>query len=400
MDPKERRSSTRQPIKLAARIETGDGSSLPCRIADFCPEGLFIRYSTDTSDKLDKAFVGGMPEEVVVRFRGADGKRSHELHARPVRRIDGAMGVQLTRSNPQALDAMLQWCGGQVQQQPSNLKAPSEQVQFVLRQSSRAIVRFIEPLMVACCTRTAEALTEAARQATSNQLANEYMDGSGLVKSRQRVIWRTMASHLEAPLKPEQKGTSPTSLSVVDKNEFEDWLAVRVMVTRADTRFRGELLPLKLRLDELGIANRTGHHNPLGPALVCDAFHQALAPLRVSREVEKICLKVFEDTVIGELEPLYQELNEILVRQSVLPDLDLSRYLSDQGRNPEKSTPSARRPQSEPVNAEPEPPLAPAEGADAPATTGTKHRSGHDFRNYARAAQTAFATVRNLLGTL
>ena len=75
------------------------------------------------------------------------------------------------------------------------------------------------------------------------------------------------------------------------------------MVTRADTRFRGELLPLKLRLDELGIANRTGHHNPLGPALVCEAFHQALAPLSVSREVEKVCLKVFENTVISELEP-------------------------------------------------------------------------------------------------
>ena len=394
MDPKERRSSTRQPIKLAARIETDDGLSLPCRIADFCAEGLFIRYSSDTSVKLDRAFVGGMPEELVVRFRSADGKRSHELYAKPVRRIDGAMGVQLTRPNPQALDAMLQWCGGQVSQRPSSLKAPSEQVQFVLRQSSRAIIRFVEPLMAKCCARTVEALRESALRAGSNQLANEYMDGSGLIKSRQKVIWRTMASYLEAPLKSEQKGVAPSSLSVVDKNEFEDWLAVRVMVTRADTRFRGELLPLKLRLDELAIANRTGHHNPLGPALVCEAFHQALAPLRVSREVEKVCLKVFEDTVINELEPLYQELNSILVRQGVLPDLDLSRYLSDQVRSAEKPAPPAKATEAPPVEPEPSSPAPQASPARA------NQRAGTDFRGYARAAQTAFSTVRNLLGTL
>lgn len=91
---------------------------------------------------------------------------------------------------------------------------------------------------------------------------------------------------------------------MVDKGEFEDWLTIRVMVTKADTQYRGDLLQLKLRLDKLGIANATGHHNPLGPSLVCEAFHNGLNQLKASREVEKVCLRVFEQTVLQQLGPL------------------------------------------------------------------------------------------------
>lgn len=119
-------------------------------------------------------------------------------------------------------------------------------------------------------------------------------------------------------------------MSVVDKGEFEDWLTIRVMVTKADTQYRGELLQLKLRLDKLGIANSTGHHNPLGPSLICESFHVGLSQLKADREVEKVCLRVFEKSVLMHLGPLYRELNSILIRHGVLPDLDLSKYLSEQ----------------------------------------------------------------------
>ena len=55
MDPRERRSSPRKPIKLAAQIDLGKGEAWPCQIADFCAEGLFVRYSAETSRKLDRA---------------------------------------------------------------------------------------------------------------------------------------------------------------------------------------------------------------------------------------------------------------------------------------------------------------------------------------------------------
>ncbi|MDX1599635.1 MAG: DUF1631 family protein, partial [Marinobacter sp.] len=402
MDPRERRTSPRQPIKLAAQLDLGAGEVWPCQIADFCAEGLFIRYSGETSRKLERAIVSGAPEEITVRFRSADGNRRHELHVSIVRRIEGAMGVHFVRANPEAVSAMLKQCGGSRHQERSALRAPSDRVQFVLHQSARAVVQFIEPLMATCLAQMIVALKQAAQKAGSDQMANEFMDASGQLQARQRVIWHQMAQSLESPLKPARKGFPGSELSVVDKGEFEDWLTIRVMVTKADTQYRGELLQLKLRLDSLGIANSTGHHNPLGPSLVCESFHAGLSHLKASRDVEKVCLKVFEQSVLQQLSPLYQELNNILIRHGVMPDLDLTKYLSE--RSTVSDAPAREVPAT--ATSEPGPQKAPATSS-APASgqlPGVVASPGKtapaEFRTYANAAQTAFATVRNLIGTL
>src|SRR5690554_2638139 len=408
MDPKDRRSSSRRPIKLAAQIDFGSGESWPCQIADFCAEGLFIRYSGGTSRKLDRALAENNPSELIVRFRSPDGVHRFELHVSIARRIDGAMGVSFTRPNPKAVDAMLRQCGGSRNQDRSSLRAPSERVQFVLHQSAKAVVQFIEPLVETCLKETIEKLKQAAQKASNDQQANEYMDASGQVSARQRIIWHQMARNLESPLKPAPKGFPGSELSVVDKGEFEDWLTIRVMVTKADTQYRKDLLQLKLRLDKLGIANATGHHNPLGPSLVCESFHAGLNHLKATREVEKICLKVFEQTVLHHLGPLYKELNNILIRHGVLPELDLSKYLSEQTASSAADNPAAEQSQPEPApvkstrnTVQQNDRGQPGAESSAPRDAGAgKARLGSEFRGYAQAAQTAFATVRNLLGTL
>ncbi|MEP1215227.1 MAG: DUF1631 family protein [Marinobacter sp.] len=401
MDPKDRRSSPRQPIKLAAQLDVGSGENLPCQIADFCAEGLFVRYSGETSRKLDQVLSRGAPE-LVVRFRSPDGRKRHELYVNVMRRIEGAMGVGFTRSNPEAVNAMLEQCGANRHQDRASLRAPSDKVQFVLHQSAKAVVQYIEPLMDACFVQMVSGLREAAQRAGNDQQANEFMDASGQLQARQRVIWHQMARSLESPLKPAPRGAPGAELSVVDKGEFEDWLTIRVMVTKADTQYRGDLLQLKLRLDKLGIANSTGHHNPLGPALICEAFHSGLTLLKADREVEKACLKVFEKSVLMHLGPLYRELNNILVRHGVLPDLDLSKYLSEHSpaeaeanRTKASAAPRAEEPAKE--AAAPVSEVAPPEDK---MPRFPSRRSSSDFRGYAAAAQTAFATVKNLLGTL
>jgi hypothetical protein len=174
------------------------------------------------------------------------------------------------------------------------------------------------------------------------------------------------------------------------------------MVTKADTQYRGDLLQLKLRLDKLGIANATGHHNPLGPSLVCEAFHHGLNQLKASREVEKVCLRVFEQTVLQQLGPLYKELNDILIRHGVLPDLDLSKYLSEQaGAKPEEKTePAQPEPVAEETAAAEPTPKAEQESARSAQPRRKPGMLGGEFRGYAQAAQTAFATVRNLLNPM
>lgn len=409
MDPKERRSSPRRPIKLAAQVDLGESGVWPCQIADFCAEGLFVRYSGDTSEKV-RGFLQAHPgADLGIHFRTEDGRDRHELKARPVRLIDGAMGVEFSRSSPQAVDAMLNLCGadGEIQER-SALKPPSERVQFVLRQCARAVSQHIEPLMSDCFAGMVENLRQGALKAPNDQQANEYMDAAAQLESRQRSIWLLMSRSLESPLKPTRDNQNAANLSLVDKGEFEDWLAIKVMVTKADTQYRAELLQLRMRLDRLGVTNATGHQNPLGPALVCEAFHTGLESLRASRAVEKICLRTFETLVLQNIGPLYEELNQILVRHGILPDLDLSRYLSERKPRSDVAKPASVAPESKPVTSQPaEPPRAPppviednnptTAGPFVPRPTDTR---GQGFMEQVSVARSAFATVRNLIGTL
>ena len=162
MDPKERRSSPRRPIKLAAQVDLGKSGVWPCQIADFCAEGLFVRYSGDTSEKIRGYLQEHPGQDLGIHFRTEDGRQRHELRARPVRLIDGAMGVEFTGASPQAVDAMLNQCGADsTAQERSALKPPSERVQFILHQCARAVSQHIEPLMGDCFAGMIETLRQA-----------------------------------------------------------------------------------------------------------------------------------------------------------------------------------------------------------------------------------------------
>ncbi len=404
MDPKERRASPRQPIKLAAQIVLEPEQPWPCQIADFCAEGLFIRYSGETARKVEKSLARSGSNELIVRFRSVDGKKRHELTVRVARHIEGAMGVLFTRANPDALDAMLQQCGASRNQERSALKPPSEKVQFVLHQCAKTLIQHIEPLMESCFISMTEALKKAAQGASNDQQANDYMDTAGQIGVRQRTVWHRMLQALESPLKPERKGVPGAELSLVDKNEFEDWLTIKVMVTKADTLYRGDLLQLKMRLDKLSVSNATGHQNPLGPSLICEAFRLGVQQLKATRSSVKVCLRAFETSVLQELEPLYTDLNQVLIRQGVLPDLDLSKYLSERAPRPEPATPPPVQPPEDAIlarNTE-----APAQPGEAPrqllenTSKAAASASSKGFRSSSQAAQSAFATVRNLVSTL
>lgn len=401
MESKERRASPRHPICLEAELVTGAEQPWPCEIADFCAEGLFIRFDAGLTAPL-RAQLGAQPDrELAVRFQSQASGDAYELAVEVTRLIDGAAGVHFTRSNPGAVETMLALSQPESTLDRSYVQPASDQVQFILHQCSRAVIEHIEPLMGECFRTMVDNLREAGLNASSDQAANEFMDASGQMEARQSAVWLQMKRALESPLKPEREEVPAGSeLSLVDKGEFEDWLMLRVMVTRADTMHRAELLPLRMRLDQVGVTNGTGHQNPLGPALVCDAFHAGLQNLTIGREVEKVCLRALEKTVLKELGPLYEALNNILIRQDVLPDLDLSRYISrdnDQER-PQKRDAQVQAPAPEQTPSAPEEPARPLDLTPAPASGERPYSAS--FSNHTALAQNAFATVRNLLSTL
>src|SRR5690606_28203373 len=185
-------------------------------------------------------------------------------------------------------------------------------------------------------------LSLAAATVQNDSLRKAYLGALAVFETHQeKLVWRFRHRLAE----PMNQGMADTGLLMLDaKQNFEGWLAVKVMVTKAETQYRGELLTLKMRLDRAGIASPATHLNPLGPNLIGTAFQEALHLLGLGAGVVITCFRLFVRQVMRRLGPLYGEHNQVLIRRGVLPDLDLSRYLTRQPE-PERKAQSLTPPE-------------------------------------------------------
>ena len=111
-------------------------------------------------------------------------------------------------------------------------------------------------------------------------------------------------------------------LEMLDETALEESLAVTNMVSKIRSACHDELFNLDRRMAViLGQKEITENDNPLGPQIVCQAFHDACGIVQTSVEVKLIILKLFDIHVIGETHELYEGINDLLVEKGVLPTI-------------------------------------------------------------------------------
>lgn len=345
---KERRASERRPIHLACEMLFGAGDPLKARVEDFCAEGIYVRFDENlTHELLDRSLeVGSLLQ---VRFATASPPRLHELSIE-VRRIvpGGVGGLFVGQYNAPGIGALLEQATARAASVHETPATPT--ASLILKQCERIVLNSLTPLVENYTHSLPDQFDEAIAQAASDNQKTLLVD-SLIVLRRQLPIFRSLfLRHVSDALlsraadggvgrSPDGEGLDTQDLSLVAKEEFEEWLALKVMITKAETLYRNHLLQLKMRLDTVGLQVGRGYANPLGPPLICNALREALGHLRLPVIAERLCLKAFETRVMQALEPMYEELNQALIRAGILPNLNLNKYFAKPDKT--ESRPSA-----------------------------------------------------------
>lgn len=112
-------------------------------------------------------------------------------------------------------------------------------------------------------------------------------------------------------------------MSLVDEDGLEESLAVKNMVSKIEVECKQELHHLNRRVGVLlNDPEMTRAKNPIGPEVICTAFLEACGHFESGIKVKLIVLKLFDRHVIGEeIQPLYREINRLLIEKGVLPEL-------------------------------------------------------------------------------
>ncbi len=200
------------------------------------------------------------------------------------------------------------------------------------------------------------ALAESASNADHQQRYFEAMRECRRHRSQSMVAFIATIDKLVESPSPDV-GKQRASLSLIEHETLEIDLAVTAMAVRACQRMGDAMNALNQRLAlVLDIPIADDANNPLGPYALSKAFAQVMNALDLSLEVRLIALRLFDQYVLGMLEPIYADINNRLIDAGVLPELELAAPIK---------TEQTHTPATEPDATEPEPTKTQAERSDA-----------------------------------
>ncbi|MCB1859821.1 MAG: DUF1631 domain-containing protein [Gammaproteobacteria bacterium] len=238
-----------------------------------------------------------------------------------------------------------------------------------------------------------DSLYELADKAESNLRQSAFFDAMREIrKDRERISVgfreRVLAGY-DGFWKPGQAtagwgnvGPSKDSddeFSLVEEDALEEGLAINGTIARGENRYYRQLFELNQRFAFLlGRSGMDVKDNPFAPAALVSAFYEQICCLALEVQVKIVIYKQFQREVIDSLEPFYNELNLLLVREGVLVKLSqqVKRSPHREGAKPVESAHWGRR-EGEPRYAQDEDPELQAEFFGTLRQLLSQRRRGH-----------------------
>ncbi|MCV6605510.1 MAG: DUF1631 domain-containing protein [Porticoccaceae bacterium] len=137
------------------------------------------------------------------------------------------------------------------------------------------------------------------------------------------------------------------SLSLLSPELLEEQALITSLRQRADSRYRELLWPLSKQMAQISGASAYPDCNPLAPVRLCLALRHGLDKAGVDLPVKKIIYRLFDEGVLAQLEPFYQQLADGLQVVGISPDthFEVVKALSHPEPQPYRETQPYQQPQ-------------------------------------------------------
>lgn len=377
------RAHRRLSVDFDASITAPGLREHPCKVRDFCLGGALL--SLDDPLRPPPAAFGmlerGAPIEIRVITRSPGLRDTYTLQATVARRDRQTLGVAFANPDPTALMALQSLANISNTQQRMGSRTDLRKARYdeatvhkAMAALKERVHRHIADIVQVLISDVQKPVSDLLQHAATNEDQNHLREAYA---SLRRYAGEIQSTFLKNALKPLEdfSGWQPggilpgngssSKLSLIDKNAFEDWLAVKVMVSRAEADCKQALFELQIRFNEMFGSQMSVQNNPVGPAVFYHALGEPIQKLKLPKPVEQALLRQLESTMLDRLAHLYPALNETLSQQGILPDLEIGKYAKGQQAG-------APRPQGPRAEAPPPPAPGPAAVAAAVPSPVTK----------------------------
>lgn len=222
----------------------------------------------------------------------------------------------------------------------------SVEAKRVLRECRDKVAEYLVGAVAATMDKVDDTLFERADKATSDSEQTIYFDAMREVRRRRtEVEQRSRQLFMERFAKVVSgKGSTQSSgadynnlsLSLIEHEDLEESLAASSMASKARSICHRELFELEKRL-QLVLRRKefANEDNPIGPELICETFREACDVIEADVKAKLIVLKLFDKLTIPGMQALYQAVNQFLIKNNILPTIDLQVKRSAYQRPPQ-----------------------------------------------------------------
>jgi hypothetical protein len=112
------------------------------------------------------------------------------------------------------------------------------------------------------------------------------------------------------------------NLQLLDDKDLEEDLALDGVVAKGMRQYSKEVFALNQRFAAMrAIDEVSEEQNPLAPMAICQAFPKSISGLEVDLRIKLVIYKLFEKEILQYLGAMYDEINDLLKKAGVLPEL-------------------------------------------------------------------------------
>ncbi|MFO7541504.1 MAG: DUF1631 family protein [Thiobacillus sp.] len=322
---KEQRLQRRFEVLQTASLKTAAGQALACEIHDFCLGGMFLKF---VSPQDDAAAISGMAngDDVEISFTPPPSvsHQSFNIKARLARHSKEGMGVAFIGTPLEATRTLNKVAASMRTQRMVNKryqgmdgKALQEICRTMLAQTLQESISEFFGLIEG-------KLSAAAALSTSFAERNETIAALDQIRlheahAQQGVLKRVLETFEHFSKQKKRQAPEPVpgkaGLSLVQTEEFEDWLNLTAEITKLEDRFSTELQALEPRLEKLYGHPIDRGTNPFAPSVIEHAVKTEFGAVPVPLKARQVIYSTMREALIPSLEDLYRQLDGVLPKE-------------------------------------------------------------------------------------
>lgn len=312
-----RRRYIRNSIDLKALLLIEESVALECSILDFCNGGFFLGFEKSSTEI-------ALNKNIKIRFSIVQefGQKTFEIDAKVTHITPSGVGVFVENMPDSVFDALKKQANSglksELHDSPGFSLNTSGQETF--KNSFKQLLMEELPPLISNFFETAHEELEKANEHSglfeNRSVFDDFLTtlklNRGLIVSEFCYSVASQVDYISDGAKEKQDAIYNDSLSLIEKEDFEDWLNMSAIARRLINYFEDDINQLIRELGRVFGLSKADIGNPIGPAILCDSFREVILQLELNCKTKKALYNGFEKTLMQGLPDLYKKSKNVL----------------------------------------------------------------------------------------